>query len=70
MRPNGVKVISTAEAVRNDYNLSQSRYVGVASEEVYQAIPDIVAELAEHQQKASKLGKDLARILKQMGVAG
>lgn len=66
--PNFVKVIPTAEAARNDYNLSPSRYVGAATEEVYREIPEIVAELAEHEQKAAKIGKDLARILKQMGV--
>lgn len=66
--PNFVKVIPTAGAVRNDYNLSPSRYVGVATEEVYREIPDIVAELAGHEQKAAKIGKDLTRILKQMGI--
>jgi len=68
--PNFVKVIPTAEAVRNDYNLSPSRYVGVATEEVYREIPEIVAELRQHEAKAAKVGKELARILKQIGVAG
>jgi type I restriction enzyme M protein len=68
--PNFVKVITTAEAAQNDYNLSPSRYVGVATEVVYREIPEIVAELAEHERKAATIGKELARILKQMGVAG
>ena len=68
--PNFVKVISTADAAQNDYNLSPSRYVGAATEQVYREIPDIVAELAEHERKAAKIGKHLAKILKQMGVAG
>ncbi len=68
--PNFVKVITTAEAAGNDYNLAPSRYIGSANEETYRPIPEIVAELRTHEAKAAKVGKELAQILKRLGVAG
>ena len=64
--PNFVKVISTEEAAKNDYNLSPSRYVGAATDETYREIPEIVAELRQHEQKASEVGKELDRVLRQL----
>ena len=64
--PNFVKVISTEEAAKNDYNLSPSRYVGAATDETYREIPEIVAELRQHEQKAAEVGKELDRILRQL----
>lgn len=68
--PNLVKVIATEDSAKNDYNLSPSRYVSNAAEETYREIPDIVAELREHELKAMKISKELDRILKQIGVQG
>ena len=68
--PNFVKVISTEEAAKNDYNLSPSRYVGAATDETYREIPEIVAELRQHEQKAAEVGKDLERILQQLNLSG
>ncbi|MBI4024007.1 MAG: N-6 DNA methylase [Verrucomicrobia bacterium] len=65
-----VKIITTAEAAQNDYNLSPSRYVGTAADETYREIPEIVAELRQHAQEATKVTRELDRILKQIGVAG
>lgn len=67
--PNFVKVITTAEAAGNDYNLAPSRYIGAANEETYRPIPEIVAELRQHEAKAAKVGKELSQILKRLGVA-
>jgi type I restriction enzyme M protein len=67
--PNFVKVISTEEAAKNDYNLSPSRYVGAATDETYREIPEIVAELRQHEQKAAEVGKELDRILRQLNLS-
>src|SRR5437867_8343055 len=64
--PNFVKVISTEEAAKNDYNLSPSRYVGTATDETYREIPEIVAELKNLEQKATQIGKELDGILNQL----
>ena len=65
--PNFVKVITTAEAAQNDYNLSPSRYVGAATEETYRPIPEILAELQQHEHEAAGIGGELKAILTQMG---
>ncbi len=61
-----VKVITTAEAAKNDYNLAPSRYVATSSAEAYRAIPDVVNELAELEKQAAKTDRELKRILKQL----
>jgi type I restriction enzyme M protein len=67
--PNFVKVISTDEAAKNDYNLSPSRYVGAATDETYRAIPEIVSELRSLEQKATKITKELDGILRQLNLS-
>src|SRR5213593_107695 len=67
--PNFVKIISTEEAAKNDFNLSPSRYVGAATDEIYREIPEIVAELRQHEQKAAEVGRELERILEQLNVS-
>ena len=66
--PNFVKVIGTEEAAKNDFNLSPSRYVGAATDETYREISEIVAELRTLEQKATKITKDLDRILHQLKI--
>jgi type I restriction enzyme M protein len=66
--PNFVKVISTEEAAKNDYNLSPSRYVGTATDETYREIPEIVTELRNLEQKATKITKDINGILTRLGI--
>jgi type I restriction enzyme M protein len=64
-----VKVITTDEAAKNDYNLSPSRYVGTATDETYREIPEIVAELRQHEHAAAEVGKELDRILQQLNLS-
>ncbi len=66
--PNFVKVISTDEAAKNDYNLSPSRYVGTATDETYREIPEIVTELKDLEQKATNISKELDGILRQLNL--
>jgi type I restriction enzyme M protein len=67
--PNFVKVISTEEAAKNDFNLSPSRYIGAATDETYREIPEIVTELRTLEQKAAKITKDLDGILRQLNLS-
>jgi type I restriction enzyme M protein len=63
---NFVKVISTEEAAKNDFNLSPSRYVGAATDETYREIPEIVTELKNLEQKATRITKELDGILQRL----
>src|SRR5438093_3798544 len=65
---NFVKIINTEEAARNDFNLSPSRYVGAATDETYREIPEIVAELRQHEQKAAEVIKELDRVLRKLNL--
>lgn len=63
-----VKVINTEELVRNDYNLSPSRYVETAEAEVYREIPEILGELEELEEEAKAVNKDLKAIFSKLGL--
>ena len=67
--PNLVRVISTEEAAKNDFNLSPSRHVGAATDETYRDISEIVTELRSLEQKATKITKELDGILQQLKVS-
>ena len=64
--PNFVKVSTTEEVAKNDYNLSPSRYVRAATDETYREIPEIVTELKNLEQKATKVTKELHGILQRL----
>jgi len=58
-----VKVITTAEAAENDFNLSPSRYVDVNEGESYREIPMILAELGDLEKKAKTIDADFEEII-------
>ena len=60
-----IKVIAKDEAVKNDYNLSPSRYVGNGQDEEYRDVDEILVELAEIEQDRAKTDKELNSILKE-----
>jgi len=62
-----VKVITTAEAAENDFNLSPSRYVDITEKEAYRSIPAILDELGKLEEKAAKVDADLRKIFGKMG---
>jgi type I restriction enzyme M protein len=62
-----VKVITTAEAAENDFNLSPSRYVDVNEGETYRPIPEILAELAILDKKAEATNANLSIIFNKLG---
>ncbi|HZM02490.1 MAG TPA: N-6 DNA methylase [Candidatus Saccharimonadales bacterium] len=61
-----VKIITTAEAVKNDFNLSPSRYLASATTGILRAIPELTKELAALEKEAFDLGKELAPIFKKL----
>jgi type I restriction enzyme M protein len=55
------------EVVKNDYNLSPSRYVETAEAVVYREIPQLLGELEELEEQSSKIDVELKSILSKIG---
>ena len=65
-----VKIIAKDEAVKNDYNLSPSRYVSNGKEEEYKDVEEILIELTELEEERRKTDKELNSIMKKIGYRG
>ena len=61
------KVVGRDEVVKNDYNISPTRYIHTAEAEEHRPIAEIVEELNELEDTAQKVDKDLKDILKKIG---
>ena len=61
------RVVVKDEVVKNDYNISPSRYIHTADAEEHRPISEIVEELYELEDKAKRIDKDLKEILKGIG---
>ncbi|MFO0794785.1 MAG: N-6 DNA methylase [Candidatus Brocadiaceae bacterium] len=61
------KVVSKDEIIKNDYNISPSRYIHTADAEEHRPIAEIVEELYELEDEAKRIDKDLKDILKKIG---
>ena len=61
------KVVSKDEIIKNDYNISPSRYIHTADAEEHRPISEIVEELYELEDEAKRIDKDLEEILKKIG---
>jgi len=59
-----VKIITTAEAAKGDFNLSPSRYIAAAAVGTLRPIPDITKELIALEKEAAELAKELSPIIK------
>ena len=55
------------ETVKNDYNISPSRYIHLGGVEKYETVEDILSELAEVELKAKEADKNLNKALKELG---
>lgn len=64
-----VKVITIAEAAKNDFNLSPSRYLASAAVGTIRKLPDILKDLAALEAEATRMDKDLKKILPQLVTA-
>ncbi|MFQ5884755.1 MAG: N-6 DNA methylase [Thermoplasmata archaeon] len=64
------KVIANEEAVRNDYNLSPSRYVLVDSEEELIPVDECLVELAQVEEERKAIDSELSSIISKLGFGG
>ncbi|MCP4605674.1 MAG: SAM-dependent DNA methyltransferase [Proteobacteria bacterium] len=62
------RIVEKAEIVKNDYNISPSRYIHTADAETYRPIGEIVEELNALESKAKKTNTALRAVLKKLGV--
>jgi len=63
-------VITTAEAARNDYNLSPSRYVAKNDQEEVLPLEEALVPLAEAEEERAAADDELEKVLKQLGLDG
>jgi type I restriction enzyme M protein len=60
--------IGKAEATKNDYNISPSRYIQNGVAEEYIPVEDILVELAEVEARAKEADKNLQKVLKELEI--
>jgi type I restriction enzyme M protein len=58
------RIVNHDEIVKNDFNISPSRYIHTGKGEEYRPIPEIVEELAELDAEASETNASLKQVLK------
>jgi len=61
------KIITKEEAVKNDYNLSPTRYIHTADEETYRPVGEILEELKELEKESKEIDKELKSIFQKLG---
>jgi type I restriction enzyme M protein len=61
-------MVDKAEIVKNDYNISPSRYIHTANAEEYRPICEIVAELDALEAEAEETNAALRAVFKRLGV--
>lgn len=62
------RIVSKAEIVENDYNISPSRYIHTADAETYRPVEEIVAELKVVDAEARRNNAALKKVLAQLGI--
>jgi len=62
------RIVEKAEVVKNDYNISPSRYIHTADTETYRPLAEIVAELDALETEAQETNTQLRAVLRKLGV--
>jgi type I restriction enzyme M protein len=62
------RIVDKAEIVKNDYNISPSRYIHTGKTEEYRPIAEIVEELEALEEEGAVVNGQLKRILDKLGV--
>jgi type I restriction enzyme M protein len=62
------KLVSKADIIKNDYNVSPSRYIQITDAEIYRPIAEIVDELSILEEEASSIDGELKTILEKLGL--
>jgi len=63
-------VVTTAEAARNDYNLSPSRYVSTGEKEDVLPLEEAMVLLREAEEERAAADEELERVLMDLGLGG
>ena len=61
-------VITTADAAKNDFNLSPSRYVSVGEQVEVLPLDEAVVELREAEEELDTSNRELEKVLKKLGL--
>lgn len=61
-------IITTAEAAKNDYNLSPSRYVSVGEQAEVLPLDEAVVELREAEEEQATADRELNKVLRKLGL--
>jgi type I restriction enzyme M protein len=62
-------IITRADAVKNDYNLSPSRYVSVGEQAEVLPLDEAVVQLREAEEELETANRELEKVLKKLGLA-
>jgi type I restriction enzyme M protein len=62
------KLVDKNEIVKNDYNISPSRYIQINDAETYRPLTEIVEELNMLEEEAEQIDKEVKNILKKLGI--
>lgn len=57
------RIVGRDEIIKNDYNISPSRYIHTADGEEYRPIADILLELQEVEDESKQVDKKLKQIM-------
>lgn len=62
------KIVSLKEIIKNDYNISPSRYIQVNEAETYRPVVDIIGDLKNLEKKSKAVEADLKAVLQNIGI--
>jgi len=62
------RLVSKEEIVKNDYNISPSRYIQITDAETYRPIGELVEELKTLEEEAISIDTELKTIFEKMGI--
>jgi len=62
------RLVDKDEIVKNDYNISPSRYIQINDTETYRPIGEIVEELNMLEEEAAEIDKEVKSILEKLGI--
>jgi type I restriction enzyme M protein len=62
------RLVSKEEIVKNDYNISPSRYIQITDAETYRPIGELVEELNALEEEAVTIDNELKNIFKKLGI--
>lgn len=61
------RFVNKEEIVKNDYNISPSRYIHISDAETYRSIEELIDELQILEEEAAGYDKNLKKIFKKLG---